>query len=81
MMVKATMPPILNTNKNIFMRLYSSVEKVVTMCLVFKILRLLYSFSSLHPPPPPEKKKKKKKKKEIHDLDSSSKFTYQRAQN
>ena len=34
-MVKATMPSILNTVRNIVMRLYSSVEEVVTICLVF----------------------------------------------
>ena len=41
LMVKATMPSILNTVRNIFMRLYGSVEEVVTMCLVYKIWRLL----------------------------------------
>ena len=34
LMVKATMPSILNTVRNIFMRLYDSVEEVVTMCLM-----------------------------------------------
>ena len=34
LMVKATMPSILNTIGNIFMRLYDSVEEVVTVCLV-----------------------------------------------
>ena len=33
-MVKATMPSILNTVRNIFMKLYGSIEEVVTMCLV-----------------------------------------------
>ena len=33
MMVKATMPAILNITRNIFMRLYGSVEEVVTMYL------------------------------------------------
>ena len=70
-MVKATMPSTLNTVMNITMRLYGSVEDVVTMCLVYKIRRLLCSYS---PPPPPEKKKKKK----ILDFDSESKFTYQK---
>ena len=46
------------------MRLYSSVEVVVTMCLVYKIWWLLYSYPPLRPPPPnppPNKKRKKKK--------------------
>ena len=44
LMVKATVPSILNTVRNIFMRLYNgSVEKVVTMCLVCKIWWLLCS--------------------------------------
>ena len=37
LIVKATMPLFLNTVKNIVMRLYGSVEEVVTMCLVYKI--------------------------------------------
>ena len=41
LMVKATMPSILNPVRNIFMRLYGSVEEVVTMCLVYKIWWLL----------------------------------------
>ena len=36
-MVKATMPSILNTVRNTFMRLYGTVEEVVTMFLVYKI--------------------------------------------
>ena len=58
-MVKATMPSILNTFRNIFMRLSGSLEEVVTMCLVCKIWRVYI-------PPPPKKKKK------ILDLDSLS---------
>ena len=34
LMVKATMPSILNTVRNIFMRLYGSVEEVMPMCPV-----------------------------------------------
>ena len=34
LMVKATIPSILNTVRNISIRLYGSVEEVVTMCLV-----------------------------------------------
>ena len=34
LMVKATMLSILNTVRNIFMKLYGSIEEVVTMCLV-----------------------------------------------
>ena len=37
LMVIATMPSISNTVRNTFMRLYGSVEEVVTMCLVYKI--------------------------------------------
>ena len=56
LMVKATMPSILNSVRNIFMRLYGSVEVVVMMCLVYKIWRLSCSYSpTLHPHP---KKKK-----------------------
>ena len=54
-MVKAVVPSILNTVRNIFMRLmrlFGSVEEVVTMCLVYKIWRLLCS----NPPPPPHTK-------------------------
>ena len=71
LIVKATMPSILNTVRNIFMRLYSFVDEAVTRCPVYKIWRLLCSYSP--PPPPPQKKKKKKK---FLDLDSLSKFTY-----
>ena len=49
LMVKATKPYILNNVRNIFMRLYGSVEEVVAMCLVYKIWRVLCSY----PPPPP----------------------------
>ena len=54
------MPSILNTVRNIFMRLYGSVEEVVTMCLVHK-----YDGTYVHilPPPHPPKKKKEKKEK------------------
>ena len=38
------MPFLLDTVRNILMRLYVSVEKVVTMCLVYKIWWLLYSY-------------------------------------
>ena len=48
-MVKATMHSVLNTDRNIFMRLHGSVEEVVTMCLVYKIWHLCV----LLPPPPP----------------------------
>ena len=37
-MVKGTVPSILNNIRNIFMRLYGSVEAIVTLCLVHKIL-------------------------------------------
>ena len=53
LMVEATMPSILNTIRNIFMRLYGSVEEVVTVCLVYEIRRLLYSYPPLPFPPPP----------------------------
>ena len=43
-MVEAIVPSVLNTIRNIFMRLYGSVEEVVTMCLVYKIWRLLCSY-------------------------------------
>ena len=36
------MPSILNTVRNIVIRLYGSVEEVVTMCLVYKIWRLQF---------------------------------------
>ena len=72
-MVKATMPSTLNTVRNILMRLYGSVQEVVTMCLVFKIWRLLCSYPPPPPPPTP--------KKISLDLDSLSKFTYYRALN
>ena len=42
-MVKATMPSISNTVRNIFMSLYGSGEEVVTVCLVYKIWWLLCS--------------------------------------
>ena len=51
MIVKATMPSNLSTVRNIFMRLYGSVEEVVTLCLVYKIWRLLCSYAC--PPPLP----------------------------
>ena len=54
LMVKATIPSILNTVRNIFMRLNDSVEEVVTMCLVYKIWQLLCSYP---PHTPPTKKK------------------------
>ena len=57
-MIKDTVASILNTVKNIFMSIYGSVEEVVTMCLVYKIWRLLCSYSHpLRPPPNPTKKK------------------------
>ena len=34
LMVKATMPSILNTIRNIVMRLHSSVEEIMTVCRV-----------------------------------------------
>ena len=34
LMVNPTMSSILNTVRNIFIRLYGSVEEVMTMCLV-----------------------------------------------
>ena len=46
-MVKATVPSILNTVRNIFMRLHSSVEEIVTMCLVYKIWRLMCAYLPL----------------------------------
>ena len=52
LMVKATMHSILNTVRKSFRRLYGTVEKVVTMCLVYKIWRLLCSYL-----PHPKKKK------------------------
>ena len=62
--------------RNVFMRLYGSVEDVVTMCLVYKILQLLclYLPPPPHTPPPPTHT-------HTHtifflDLDSLSKFTY-----
>ena len=66
LMVKATMLSVLNTIRNIFMRLYDSVEEVVTIGLVYKIWRLLCSY-------PPSAKF-------FLDLDSLSIFTYYRAQ-
>ena len=50
-MAKATMPSFLNTARNIFMTLYGSVEEDVTICLVYKIWRLLCIY------PPLQKKK------------------------
>ena len=50
--VKATMPCILNTVINIFMRLYGFVEEIVTMCLLHKIWRLLCSYLPIPAPPP-----------------------------
>ena len=44
MMVKATVPSILNTVRNILIRQYVSVEEVVTMGLVYKIWWLLCSY-------------------------------------
>ena len=43
LVVKATMPSILNNMRNIFMGLNGSVEEVVTICLVYKIWRILCS--------------------------------------
>ena len=63
LMVKATMPSIfsiLNTVRNIFMRLYGSVGETVTMCLVYKIWCLVCSYP---PPLPPHTHTQKKKKK------------------
>ena len=79
LMVKATMPSVLNTVRNIFMRLYGSVEEFVTICLIYKLWWLLCSYPQLlppSPPPPPPPKKKKEKKKigffvKIHLLESS----------
>ena len=67
LMVKATVPSFVNTDRNSFTRLYGSVEEVVKMCLVYKIWRLLCSCPLLSTPPPPQKK--------ILYLDSLSKFT------
>ena len=55
-MVKATMPAILNTVRNIFTRLYGSVEEVRMMCLGVKNMGALVFI----PPPPPNKKQQKK---------------------
>ena len=66
LMVKATMPSILNTIRNIFMRLYGSVEEVVTIFT----RRLLCSYScalTLLPHPPP--------KNNFLEFDSLSKTT------
>ena len=54
MMVKATIHFILNTVRNIFMRLYSSVEEVVTICLVYKIWWLLCPYPPPLPTHPPK---------------------------
>ena len=70
-------PLVLNTVRNIFMRLYGSVEEVVTMCLVYKIGRLLCSYPPHSPPPSlPLPATQNKNKKYIMDFDSLSKFTY-----
>ena len=53
LMVEGTIPPDLKTIRNIFIRLY----EVVTMCLVYKISHLLWSYT---PPAPTPKKKKNK---------------------
>ena len=77
LMVKATMSSILNTIRNIFTRLYGSVEKVLTICLVYKIWRLLFFYPSPPPPPPPPAKKKKRRNPgfgffvKVHSLESS----------
>ena len=54
LMVKATMPSILNTIRNFFMRRYGSEEEVVTICVLCKRWFLCsYPFSpQLYPPPP-----------------------------
>ena len=59
-MVKATMHSILNTLRNIFLRLYGSVSKIRDDVSYMK-----YGGSCVYilpPPLPPPKKKKKKKK-------------------
>ena len=61
------------TVRNIFVRLYSSVEEVVPMCLVYKIWRLLCTYS---PPPPPPPQPKNKTINFFLDLNSLSQFTY-----
>ena len=48
LVVKATVLCILNTVRSIIMKLYGSVEEVVTMCLLYKICWLLCS----NPPRP-----------------------------
>ena len=60
-MVKATMPSILNTIRNIFMRLYGSVEEVMcVLCIKYENMAALVFislFHSLPPSPPPPAKK------------------------
>ena len=70
-MVKATIPFILITIRNIFMRLNGSVEEVMTMWLVYKIWQLLCSYSLL----PPKTKTKKMLLFFYLELDFLSKFT------
>ena len=43
LIVKATMPSVLNSVRNIFIRLNGFVEAVVTICLLYKIWWLLSS--------------------------------------
>ena len=71
LMIKAKMPSTLYTVSNIFMRVYGCVEEVVTMCLVYKIWRLLALVLISTPPPTPTPHPHP-----ILDLDSLSKFTY-----
>ena len=83
LIVSAAMLSILNTARIIFMKIYGSVEAVVTMCSVYKIWWLSCSYHS--PPPPPPKKKKRKKNPgfgffvKIHLLESTKLYLYFRS--
>ena len=82
LIVKATMSSILNTVRNIFMRLYGTVEEVLTVSCIKNMVALVFlspppplptqaPHSYLRPPPfkppPPQM---------FLDLDSLSKFTH-----
>ena len=53
LIVKATMPSILNTVRNIFMRLYGTVEEVLTVSCIKKYGGSCVSISPPTPSPPP----------------------------
>ena len=64
------MPSILNTIRNISMRLYSSVEEIVTMCSVKKTWG--HGGSHVHTLLPPDDATKIIRKKNLHLLELGS---------